>query len=290
MKEEIQYFNSHDAAKMLGVNVSTIKRWTDEGKLECIKSIGGHRKFTMEHFAEFLGKNNKKVSKINVFPIEEDSDLEISHHILKGNFDYLADYVLEQAFLSNRNRVQHVMNGLYLSQYPLHKIYDNLITHVLYKIGDLWESDDKTITEEHIATQTIRDSIVRLQGIIRTPKEITGKALCLNLANEMHDIALKMVDHILELKGFKVLFSGQITPVIKMEKIFETFKPDRIYVSSTIIDNLNFAQLEFDKFCSLSEKYQSSVFVGGQGFDYINHENSIVNSRITTFEELYNSK
>ena len=38
MKEEIQYFNSHDAAKILGVNVSTVKRWTDEGKLECIKS------------------------------------------------------------------------------------------------------------------------------------------------------------------------------------------------------------------------------------------------------------
>ena len=100
MKEEIQYFNSHDAAKILGVNVSTVKRWTDEGKLECIKSIGGHRKFTMVHFAEFLGKNNKKISKINVFPIEEDSDLEISHHILKGNFEYLIDYVLEQAFLS----------------------------------------------------------------------------------------------------------------------------------------------------------------------------------------------
>lgn len=290
MKEEIQYFNSHDAAKILGVNVSTIKRWTDEGKLECIKSIGGHRKFTMDCFAEFLGKNNKKISKINVFPIEEDSDLEISHHILKGNFDYLIDYVLEQAFLSDRNRVQYIMNGLYLSQYPLYEIYDKLLTHVLHKIGELWESDDKTITEEHIATQTIRDSIVRLQGIIRIPQQKVGKALCLNLANEMHDIALKMVDHILELKGLKVLFSGQITPVIKMERIFETFKPDRVYISSTIIDNLNFAQLEFDEICNLSEKYHSSVFVGGQGFDFINYEHPIVNARLTNFEELYNSE
>ena len=141
----------------------------------------------------------------------------------------------------------------------------------------------RTISEEHIATQTIRDSIVRLQGIIRIPKDKIGKALCLNLANEMHDIALKMVDHILEIKGFKVLFSGQITPVIKMEKIFQSFKPDRIYISSTIIDNLNFAQLEFDEICSLSEKYNSSVFVGGQGFEHLNYEHSIVNSRINTF-------
>ena len=289
MKEEIQYFNSLDAAKILGVNVSTVKRWTNEEKLECIKSIGGHRKFMMDHFTEFLGKNNKKVSKINVFPIEEDSDLEISHHILKGNFDFLADYVLEQAFLSNRNRVQHVMNGLYLSQYPLHEIYDNLITHVLYKIGDLWESDEKTITEEHIATQTIRDSIVRLQGIIRIPQQKIGKALCLNFSNEMHDIALKMVDHILDIKEYQVLFSGQITPLLKLDHVLQTYKPERIYISSTIVDNPELIQTEFDEICHLSEAQNVSVYIGGQGFDYINHDHSIVQERFTNFEDLYNS-
>lgn len=287
MKEEIQYFNSHDAAKILGVNVSTVKRWTDEGKLECIKSIGGHRKFMMDHFTEFLGKNNKKVSKINVFPIESDSDLEISHHILKGNFEFLVDYLIEQAFLSHRGRVQYVMNGLYLSQYPLYEIYDNLITHALYKIGSEWESGNKTITEEHIATQTIRDSIVRLQGIIRIPKVKIGNALCLNLANELHDLALKMVDHILEIKGLRVLFSGQITPVLKMEKVFEIFNPDRVYVSSTIVDNLNFNQLEFDEICKLAEQFKSSVFVGGQGFEHINYEHPVVLAKLNSFEELF---
>ncbi|MCB0298451.1 MAG: helix-turn-helix domain-containing protein, partial [Calditrichaeota bacterium] len=49
IKENIQHFNSQEAAKILGVNVSTIKRWTDEGKLQCIKSVGGHRKFLMDH-------------------------------------------------------------------------------------------------------------------------------------------------------------------------------------------------------------------------------------------------
>jgi len=289
MKEEIQYFNSHDAAKILGVNVSTIKRWTDEGKLECIQSIGGHRKFMMDHFTEFLGKNNKKVSKINLFPIESDSDLEISHHILKGNFDFLVDYLKEQAFLSHRGQVQYVMNGLYLSQYPLYGIYDKLITRVLYKIGSEWESGNISITEEHIATQTIRDSIVRLQGIIRIPSEKIGNALCLNLSHEMHDIALKMVDHILELKGYRVLFSGQITPLMKMEQVFQAFNPERVYISTTIIDNPEIIQAEFDEICQLCESHKASIYIGGQGFDHINYEHLIVKTRLTNFEELYNS-
>ena len=69
MEDSIQYFNSEEAAKILGVNVSTIKRWTDEGKLECIKTAGGHRKFLMEHMASFLDQNKKKTEKVNLFPI-----------------------------------------------------------------------------------------------------------------------------------------------------------------------------------------------------------------------------
>ena len=287
MKEEIQYFNSHDAAKILGVNVSTIKRWTDEGKLKCIQSVGGHRKFMMSHFAEFLEKNNKKISKVNVFPIEGDSDLEIGHHILKGNFEYLTEYVLEQAFLSNRDRVQYVMNGLYIGQYPLYEIYDNLVTHVLYNIGELWEQNIKSVTEEHIATQTIRDSIVRLQGIIRIPKQKIGKALCLNLSTELHDIALKMVDHILEVKGYSVLFSGQITPTIKIENVFRAFNPERVFISSTMVENPENTQNEFDEICQLSSKYNADIYIGGQGFDTISFDHPAVKARLTNFEELY---
>lgn len=286
MKEEIQYFNSHDAAKILGVNVSTIKRWTDEGKLECIKSIGGHRKFTMDHFAEFLGRNNKKISKINVFPIEDDADLEISHHIIKGNFKYLIDYVLDQAFFGNRNRVQFIMNGLYLSQYLLHQIYDKLITPVLHKIGDLWEHNNRTVTEEHIASQTIRDSIVRLQGIIRIPQHKVGKALCLNFSNELHDIALKMVDHILEIKGYQVLFSGQITPLLKMDQLFQNFKPNCIFISSTVVDNPEIIQAEFENICQMANAYNASVFVGGKGFDNLKYDYPVVKARFYSFEEV----
>ena len=78
MAEKIQYYNSQDAAKILGVNVSTVKRWTEDGKLECVKSAGGHRKFLMSHLADFLEKNKKKTSKANLFPLNKTSDQKIS--------------------------------------------------------------------------------------------------------------------------------------------------------------------------------------------------------------------
>mgnify|MGYP001337092544 FL=1 len=49
-------YNSYQIAAIIGVNVSTIKRWTDSGKLKCFQSVGGHRKFHLNHITEFLKK------------------------------------------------------------------------------------------------------------------------------------------------------------------------------------------------------------------------------------------
>lgn len=284
---EIHQFNSQEVAKILGVNVSTVKRWTDEGKLECVKTVGGHRKFLLHHLAHFLKDHRRKTSQVNLFPLEDETDLLISHSVLKGNFDFLTTFLYEHALLCDRSRVQQVLNGLYLGQYPLHKIYDRLITPVLYTIGKNWEDGNITVTEEHLASQTIRDSMMRLQGIIKTPTEKSGVALCLNFPLELHDIALKMVDHVLEARGFKILFSGQVTPIVQLEEVFRKVQPDRVYLSSTIVDDIDMVQQELDRLADICQSFNSKFFVGGSGLDKLNLSHPAIEQRLFTFEDVF---
>ncbi|MGD9487358.1 MAG: B12-binding domain-containing protein [Calditrichaceae bacterium] len=289
MKGKIQYFSTEEAAVLLGVNVSSIKRWTESGKLECVKTAGGHRKFLIEHLKKFIDENNKYSSKIQVIPIEKEEDLQISYHIFHHDFDYLIAYTLQQALNCNRSRVQQVLNGLYLAQYPLYEIYDRLVTPLLYQIGDLWEKEIISITEEHFASQTIKDSLIRLQGIIRMPQKRVGMAMCMNFDLELHDIALKMVDHILELRGFKVLFSGQKTPQTRLEHIFEHFAPERMYISSTYFEDPVRTQAEFDNICDLCDRFSIKLFIGGRGFDGLNYSHPAVSKRLLTFKDVFES-
>lgn len=287
MKETIQYFNSQEAAKILGVNVSSIKRWTDEGKLECIKTAGGHRKFMMEHLSHFLEKNKKKTSKVNLFPLEDTTDLKISHYIIRGDFDYLRSYVLKNAVACERNRVQQVLNGLYLGQYPLHQIYDELVTPIMYDVGSYWNQGQMSIAEEHFASQTIRDSIIRLQGIIRVPRKKIGNIICLNLSNELHDIALKMVDHILEARGFQMFYSGQKTLLDDIEKVFKKHKLKRLYISSTVVDDVETFQREFTEICDICKSYKVDVYIGGQGFGLVEVDHPAVVKQLFTFQDVH---
>jgi excisionase family DNA binding protein len=287
MNQTIQYFNSEEAARILNVNVSSIKRWTEDGTLECVKTAGGHRKFTMQQLAKFLKEHKTKTERANLFPIESDEDLEINTRILKGDFEFLVDYVSEQSRLCNRDRVLRVFNGLYLAQHTLHEIYDRMVTPALHSNGDLWEQGGITVIEEHFSTQTIRDCLIRLQGIIQMPAEKLGTAFCLIMSQELHDVAIKMVDHVLELKGYKILFSGQMTPSMKIETIFEIYQPDRVYISSTIVPDVNLAQAEFDKICYITAANHARVFVGGRGFDVIDFSHSAVERRLNTFEDVF---
>jgi excisionase family DNA binding protein len=289
MKSNVNFLNSIEAAKILGVNVSSIKRWTDEGKLECIKTAGGHRKFLMHHLAKFLEINKKKKSQINVFPIENESDIEVSFHILKGDFKFLKDFLLKHARVGNRHAVQKVLNGIYLGQYPLHVIYDKLITPVLYKIGNLWMREEISIIEEHLASQAIRDALIRLQGLITIPEEKIGNVLCLNPASELHDIALKMVEHILEVRGFRTYYSGQLTPMFDVQNIFEKFRPERMYVSVTIVENSKALQEEINHIFDLSLQYETKIFIGGRGWQSLDDQHPAVVARLKSFEDVYTS-
>jgi excisionase family DNA binding protein len=48
------FLTTEDVSKMLHVGKSTIKRWTDEGKLKCFRTPGGHRKFKATNIEEFI--------------------------------------------------------------------------------------------------------------------------------------------------------------------------------------------------------------------------------------------
>ena len=54
----MRYLNSNDVAEILGINISTLKRWTENGTIGCSKTAGGHRKFTMQHVRDYY-KSNK---------------------------------------------------------------------------------------------------------------------------------------------------------------------------------------------------------------------------------------
>ena len=288
-----KYLNSVEAANILGVNVSTIKRWTDAGILNCIQTAGGHRKFLMKHINEYLKSNSSESKKVTAIPYDTSEHRQLNHLIQKHNITELHLHLLNNALKSHRDTVNWIITGLALAQYPVYKIFDELITPVLHKIGEMWEMNHLTVAEEHIASDIIRDSILQIREMTINPNGETRKVFCFALDDDQHDIALKMTQILLEQRGFDVFYSGQSTPADSIEKLISMHMPERIYLSCTYFDdNWSTEQIEaknheLNTIYKLAEKYGFSIYIGGQAFEKLKYNNEIIERRLYTFEEVF---
>lgn len=52
-----------EASEMLGITVKTLKIWTNENKIKCYRTVGGHRRFRIEEIERFLGEEIKASEK-----------------------------------------------------------------------------------------------------------------------------------------------------------------------------------------------------------------------------------
>jgi len=281
--------SSIEVAKILGVNVATVKRWTDSGKLDCVKTAGGHRKFLLRHLAAFAMVHEKYSQRLSLLPLDSRLNLELSHQILRAEYGELIPHILDRAISCDMSSVKTVLNGLYMVHGNLASIYDDLLTPVLHHIGELWMDDKLSVSQEHLASQTIRDAIIQLQDVVVKPEKSLGKVFVLTLSEELHDIPAKMVQHLLEHRGFQVLFSGQKTPVGDTISVFQSFKPERVYLSSVYIENVPGAQTELNELHQLCKKFESKLFVGGSGIAQLELEDSNDPVRLYNFGDVQSS-
>ena len=290
-----KYLNSVEAANILGVNVSTIKRWTDSGQLNCIQTAGGHRKFLMKHLNEYLKSHSDDSRKATAIPYDTSEHRQLNHLIQKRDIKELHLHLLNSAIKSHRETVNLIITGLALAQYPVYKIFDELITPVLHKIGEMWEMNHLTVAEEHMASDIIRDSILQIREMTINPNGETRKVFCFALDDDQHDIALKMVQILLEQRGFNVFYSGQSTPADSIEKLISIHKPERVYLSCTYYDKnwikeqLESKSSELIVIYGLAKKYNFELFIGGEAFNYLTVDKDVVKQRLFSFEEVFRS-
>ncbi|MBD3384269.1 helix-turn-helix domain-containing protein [candidate division KSB1 bacterium] len=266
---KLQILNSDQAAQILGVNVSSIKRWSDSGDLVCQRTKGGHRRFSLDDLIQFSQKQKRMNSKSNLFDLNKNMNTKLIMSVFKKEFDYIIDYLFREAISGSQQNIQQILIQLYTTKSPLWQIYEDVLVPVLHLIGDKWKDNELTPIGEHIATQKIRDSIIRLQGLVKGLKRKQQSILFLNPANELHDIGLKMAEHIMEERGFQTYYSGQITPANNLKDALKHFGPDIIIVASTFVEHPEKLRQETDAIWEAVKNRDIQLYVAGNGFDEI---------------------
>jgi excisionase family DNA binding protein len=83
-----RFYSTADLARVCGVSISTIKRWTDSGFLRCVRTPGGHRKYRVQDVAEAARRLGLTSADADTAPAARIDELALL--LLQGNRDALA--------------------------------------------------------------------------------------------------------------------------------------------------------------------------------------------------------
>lgn len=197
--------------------------------------------FLTTHSGENIEKNQKLIDKVKK---------ELFNGLTKGDLDRCLD-IFESFEKTN----------------ALNVFYDSVLKPIMYKIGDLWESNELSVATEHVSSNIAKElvSIITERNSILKKK---NKILVCTPSGEEHNLGCNVIQSFLQSKGYTVYNISPSAPTESVLSFIDEKKPHAIFVSITLEDNIKSGQRLVSK---INSEYNVPVLVGGQaveGKDY----------------------
>jgi methanogenic corrinoid protein MtbC1 len=150
---------------------------------------------------------------------------------------------------------------LYRGGTSIASIYQNYVTEAMQLIGEMWEKDEISVADEHLATSTCDFVLAKFHSMVKKEPitETSKKAMFFSVEKEQHSLGMKMAAHLFEQAGWDVRFMGTNLPLTYAVDAAERFKPDVIGISLTIIHHLEQLKAYVEQLESIQSRPQLLV-------------------------------
>ncbi|MFL2982793.1 MAG: helix-turn-helix domain-containing protein [Candidatus Neomarinimicrobiota bacterium] len=289
----MRYLSSKNVAEILGVNISTLKRWTDNDSLKCTKTAGGHRKFTMQNIRDFY-KNQKVLGKNRELGIENRDHKKIYDFINKKDYNSLAVVLADDSLESNDLSVSTIINGLYIRGLNVEKICDDVIEPASIIV----ENGLRKGYLSHVETFISRKLITRTAEGLNQNKPnggFNGKtALCVNFEDNLPDLGVVMSEIVLRHYGYNVLNTGSHAELGNLKSIIEKktvnlivfYLCDMQCCMATVKDNIKKTENQTKEITDMAQQIGVKVVFGGQGLNLLPSVKGTTDFTFLNYEEL----
>lgn len=268
--------------KLTGISRNTITAWERRyGLVEPIKDESGYRAYTETDVARLkrvkaLVDQGYQIGEVLTMLAEPaPKPVDDTEHLVTSLRDNLLALDREAAMRLVRQ----------MKQLPLPKQLDDVFTPVMRQIGDLWESGEANIGQEHFASAFVRDQLlVALRELDQGPRR-GSPALCAGFPGEQHELGLITVAIRLAHEGHRVTYLGADMPAADLVKLLMD-RPARVVCTSLMIPRPAREILQWAEYVRDHTAPHVLVAVGGPGVTHLAQQSSDRIRFFTRFDEL----
>lgn len=252
------YLSTPQAARAIGVSVSTIKRWVDEGLLPAHRTAGGHRKLLR---AEVLA-----LARQGKLPQVDSSDLFVATKRRRPIDEPSLIEALYQALLDgDLDAVRDLVRRAYRFGLPIERLADQVLAPVMRQIGHEWESSRIDVWQEHRSTELCLAALHELlPELARRAEPNRPIAIGAAPAGDPYRLATLLAQLVLLDSGWDAINVGPNTPFANLLAAARQLKPRLIWLSvSHLADTAEFVR-EYRAFYREAAALGAAVAVGGR--------------------------
>ncbi len=144
--------------------------------------------------------------------------------------------------------------------------YLDVVWPAMCKIGQMWESNQISVAEEHLASAIVGRVMAALYPRFANFDVSKGRVLVSAGPNEFHEIGARMVADLLELDGWDVTYLGANTPTMDMVELLKKQKPFFVAISVATLFNLDNVRQAISIIRQDQETSAIKILVGGLAF------------------------
>ena len=259
MSHEHRFVSTAQVAQALGVSVTTVKRWVDDGILPAHKTVGGHRKLLMTDVIR-LGRDGT-LPKVDISSLIPHSDLAEA-----GDLESVRIQLVAALRHSDAEMVRGLLHGTYLRGATIEELSDRVIAPAMSELGHAWAQGNLSVMQEHRATQAVLAALYELRAMLRNQAS-AEKPLAVGGAPE-HDPYLLpslLAKLVLLDAGWDAINLGPHTPGGAFRMALTELKPRMIWVAATHIVNEELFLRDYQQTYQAAHELGVAVAVGGSG-------------------------
>ena len=188
----------------------------------------------------------------------------------QGTYENFTERFLENLLQGNRSSCSDISRQFLLLNPSITSLYEEVIKKALYEVGRLWETNKISVATEHIATAITEGILNELFEQLISKTRFNRKVVVACVEKEQHQVGIKMVADVFEMKGWETYFLGTGIPNQELIRYIHEIKPDLLAISLTVY--FNFTNLLTMLETVRKEFPELQIIIGGQAFKHVSGE------------------
>lgn len=218
-------------ARALAVSESSVKRWCDKGVIATEYTAGGHRRVSLASLMQFLTDTNHKLVNPEVLGLPASS----------GSGDFVSDRAVDQltdALLSgDTERCRQIAVDLYLAEFTLSRICDEVFAQAFVRIGDAWSCGDAAVFQERHGCHILLGILQELLSYLPTAPSGAPLAIGGTPAGDHYSLGTSMAELVLRDCRWRATSLGTNLPLETLDHAIRSRRPKLLWLSCSHLED-----------------------------------------------------